>query len=149
MEWTMNHRKYMRKPLFPIHVAEIKAVDRSLVLADHGTILNASATGLLIRVNRSDLNPKILQQNQPLNILAGEQVMLRIVEMDLEIGGRIARTQQAEEELFDIALDLTDNAPAYWRKCLVDLLPSSDEIAPVDTSWVSDLQAIKVVRPLI
>lgn len=131
----MNRRKYARKHLLPIHASEIKAVDRSLILADYGTILNASTTGLLIRVSCSDLNPEILQHHIPLKTVEGEQAVLRIVEMDLKIDGRIVRAHQAEQGVFEIAIDLTDSAPMYWRECLVDLLPSLGEIAPADSSW--------------
>jgi hypothetical protein len=148
MECNMERRRYTRKFLDPIHVTEIKLVDRSLVVARYGTILNASATGLLIRTSRSDLHPEILQHTSPLETIEGKQAVMKIVEMELEIGGRIVRIRQAEQEAFEIAIDFTENAPTYWRECLVELLPSLGEIAPVDSSWASDLQVVKGVRPL-
>lgn len=124
----MNRRRYDRKLLDPIHVTEIKAPGKSIVLAHHGTILNASASGLLIRILYSDLNAEILRHTIPLHTIEGEYVVMTIVEMALDIGGRVIRTHQAAPEWCDIAIDFTDNAPPYWRECLADLLPNLGEM---------------------
>jgi hypothetical protein len=44
----MNRRQYTHKALDPMHVAEITVGELPTVLASAGTLLNASATGLLI-----------------------------------------------------------------------------------------------------
>ena len=124
----MTRRQYPRKLLDPIHVVDVKVVDRLTSLARYGTLRNASATGLLIEVSHSDLSPELVQQTLPLEDLVGEMVMMKIVEMDLEIDGRIVRTRCAEQGGVEIAVDFTDNAPAYWRECLADLLPGPGEM---------------------
>jgi hypothetical protein len=124
----MNRRQYDRKLLDPIHVTEIKAPGKSIVLAHHGTILNASASGLLIRILCSDLNAEILRHTIPLHTLEGEPVTMTILEMALDIDGRVVRAHQSAPEWYDIAIDFTDNAPPYWRECLAELLPSLGEI---------------------
>jgi hypothetical protein len=59
----MNRRQYARKALDPRHVAAITVGERPTVLASVGTLLNASATGMLIRVSCRALNPAMVQSN--------------------------------------------------------------------------------------
>ena len=130
----MERRKYVRKLLDPIHISDMQATDRLIVLALYGTILNASATGLLIGVKRGDLSPEMLDPTFPLDVIEGECVTMKIVEMELEIDGRIVRVRHTEQECVEIAVDFTENAPTYWRECLAELLPSLGEIEPVGCS---------------
>jgi len=134
MECNMDRRQSPRKRLDPIHIAEMKTTDRRTVLVHHGTILNASATGLLIRVERDALNPEILQHDVPLTTIEGEHVVMQIVEMALEIDGKIVRAHQTAPTWCEIAIDYTDNAPEYWRECLADLLPGLGEIVQAASS---------------
>ncbi len=124
----MNRRQSARKALDPIHVTEITVGECTLPLASAGTILNASATGLLIRVRHSALSPTMVQPNGTLAPRAGTLVMMHIVEMALDIDGEFVRAQQIGSKGWDIAVDFADSAPAYWRECLVDLLPNVGEM---------------------
>jgi hypothetical protein len=130
----MDRRQYPRKWLDPIHIAAMQTTDRLTVLAHHGTILNASATGLLIRVERAALSPETCRHDVPLTAIEGEYVVMQIVEMALEIDGRIVRVHQAAPAWCEIAIDFTDNAPEYWRECLADLLPDLGEIVQAASS---------------
>jgi hypothetical protein len=133
MDRIMNKRQYPRKLLDPLHVAEMKVVDRLTVLAYSGTIINASATGLLIRVHHRALHPELVRNHVALATLQGEHVVMHIVEMALDIEGTIVRTHQAAPEWMDIGIDLTESAPAYWRECLMDLLPGLGDTGPLRT----------------
>jgi hypothetical protein len=126
----MNRRRYPRKALDPIHVAEITVGERPTILASAGTLLNASASGLLIRVSCRALNPAMMQSNRALVVPKGTLIMMHIVEMALDIDGVIVRMDQTGPEWWDIAMDFTASAPAYWRECLVDLLPGVGEMTP-------------------
>lgn len=126
----MDQRHSPRKMLDPIHIAEVKVVEGSTVLVHSGTILNASATGLLVRVSRTALHPDLEQNTAALAALQGEYVVMRIVEMALDLEGMIVRTHQDAPEWVDIAIDLSASAPAYWRECLADLLPGLGEMDP-------------------
>jgi hypothetical protein len=130
MDRIMNKRQYPRKLLDPMHVAEMKVVDRLTVLAYSGTIINASATGLLIRVHHRALHPELVRNNVALATLQGEHVVMHIVEMALDIEGTVVRIHQAAPEWMDIGIDLTESAPAYWRECLMDFLPGLGETSP-------------------
>jgi hypothetical protein len=54
-------------------------------------------------------------------------VVIRIEEMNLELSGKVTRTRLLGKEGFEIALDYTNDAPEYWRECLMDLLPTPQE----------------------
>ncbi len=130
----METRQDIRKLLDPIHVSDIKTLNRLVPLAHYGTILNASSTGLLIEVSHGDLAHEIFRRDLPLDTIEGETVMMKIVEMDLEIDGQIVRVHHAEQERLEIAVDFAENAPAYWRQCLADLLPSLGEMEQAGAS---------------
>ena len=123
----MDQRTYNRKPLNPIHVSDIQAVERLECLARHGTILNASATGMLIEVTYNDLNPDIREHDPDIHTIEGDYVMMKIAEMELDIDGTVMRAHYTKPGICEIAIDFTDNAPAYWRECLADLLPGIDD----------------------
>jgi len=126
----MNRRQYARKALDPIHVAAITVGERPTILAAAGTLLNASATGLLIRVSCRVLNPAMVQSNGTLAVPQGTLMRMHIVEMALDMDGEMVRIDQTGPEWWDIAIDFTASAPASWRECLADLLPSVGEMTP-------------------
>jgi hypothetical protein len=126
----MDRRQNPRKPTDPVHVAALKIVDQPTVLAHSGTILNASATGLLIRINRNALSAEGFAALTSLTPGENQHVVMHIVEMTLDIDGRIVRAYQPAPECYEIAIDFTDNAPEYWRECLAELLPGRGELLP-------------------
>ena len=112
---------------------DMHAVDQQLLLAHHGTLLNASATGLLIRITPQELNPELLENDRSLRFLRGEYVTMKIVEMELEIDGTIVRMRREQQDGYELAIDFTDNAPVYWRECLAELLPGLGEHDQIDS----------------
>jgi hypothetical protein len=126
----MNRRQYPRKALDPIHVAAITVGEPPTVLAAAGTLLNASATGLLIRVHGRALHPALVPSNGAWAVPQGTLLRMHIVEMALDMDGELVRLDQTGPEWWDIAMDFTASAPAYWRECLADLLPSVGEMTP-------------------
>jgi hypothetical protein len=140
MEYNMDQRQSLRKRLDPVHIAAMKTMDRLTVLVHDGTILNASATGLLIRVERDALSPEIFQHDVPLTTIEGEHVVMHIVEMALEIDGEIVRARQVAPTWCEIAIDFTDNAPEYWRECLAELLPGLGEMAQAASAEAVEAQ---------
>jgi hypothetical protein len=130
----MNSRKNGRKLLDPIHVVDMRLANSNTALARYGTILNTSTAGLLIEVCPSDVSPEVLQNKLPLNRIEGESVVMTVDEMNLEIDGRVVRFCYNEQEMLEIAVDFSANAPAYWRECFADLLPSLGEFRPAGVS---------------
>lgn len=127
----MEKREYNRKLLDPIHVTDIQVIDRFMTLARYGTVLNASATGLLIEVQRHDLHPEFQQNELTLDAIQGDDVMMKVVEMSLEIDGKIIRTHETAQGSYEIAIDFAANAPAYWRECFAELLPQRGEFSRI------------------
>jgi hypothetical protein len=134
MEVNVERRKSPRKLLDPIHVADIETTEQPMIIADHGTLLNASASGLLIHVNRRDLNPDLRSPNQSLTTIEGKDVIMKIVEMELKIDARVVRARAIDNTFCEIAVDFSDMASDYWRECLAELLPNVGEIDRVDSS---------------
>lgn len=128
---TMKNRRISpRKTTESIRVGYLTSLEDFAKIARKGAIVEASSTGLLMEVKREDIIPASLRKNLDLNILIGENVFVRIEDMNLEISGTIARTQLSGKKGFLIALDYSEDAPEYWRECLADLLPRPGEIDP-------------------
>lgn len=123
----MEKREYNRKLLDPIHVTNVQAIDRLMILAGYGTVLNASATGLLIEVQRCDVGPELQEHTLTLETVKGEDVTMEVVEMSLHIEGTIIRTHETARGSYEIAIDFAASAPAYWRECFAELLPQRGE----------------------
>ena len=125
----MENREHARKLLDPVHVTDIQAIDRFLVLARYGTLLNASASGLLIDIQPNDLSPELLHNELTLDDIIGDDIVMKVVEMSLEIDGKIVRAQKTTQDSYEIAIDFAANAPAYWRECFAELLPIRGEFS--------------------
>lgn len=123
-----NRRQAPRREIEPLEVNSITIIDNLAKVARWAEITEASTAGLLIVVKREDLVPMSLRRNLNIDDLIGEVVLLRLPQMNIEISGRIARTKFIGKDGFEIGLDYTDDAPEYWRECLLDLLPSPGEL---------------------
>lgn len=124
-----ERRNSPRKEVSPLGISSLTSVDSAARIARAGSIIDASTTGILITVQRKDLIPKFLRNNLTLESLIGDSVLIHIDMMDLELSGKITRTKfLGRDGGFEIAIDYTDEAPLYWRECLVDLLPDPGEI---------------------
>ena len=127
----MERRGRTRKELDPIHVADLYGLDRMMSLARYGTLINASSTGLLVQVRREDLSPEFFEQRLTPEVIEGETLAMTIVEMDLDIDGIIVRAYYTDEGC-ELGVDFRENAPAYWRESLADLLPEVGEMDHID-----------------
>lgn len=125
-----NKRISPRKATETIRVGYLTSLEDFAKIARKGAIVEASATGLLMEIKREDIIPPALRKNLDLNALIGESVFVRIEDMNLEISGKIARTQLSGKKGFLIALDYSEDSPEYWRECLADLLPRPGELEP-------------------
>lgn len=125
--WTelffMKRRVASRKEIAGLTASHITSLTHFAVIARRAVLVDASSTGFLLCIHREDLIPKNLRQNLTLDSLRGERIMIRINEMDLEIEGVITRTKMAGKGLFEVGVDFSHDAPAYWREAFMDLLP--------------------------
>lgn len=123
-----NRRVAPRKEVSPIHISYLTSLDDFAKIARNCEITEASSSGILLRVKREDLIPVALRNVLTLDALIGDRVFMHLEEMNLEISGVITRTQLIGKKGFCIAIDYSDEAPEYWRECLMDLLPTPGEI---------------------
>ena len=122
-----TYRKYRqapRKDLVKLTIDSLSSQESLQKLAKFGQIMEASASGILIKIKRSDFVSKELKANLNIDELLGKPVYFHIHEMNLEIGGVVARTKFLGKDGFMIAVDYSVDAPEYWRECLMDLLPT-------------------------
>ena len=119
-----KYRSAPRKDLAKLTIDSMLACDSLQKLAAYGQITEASSSGILIKIKRTDFVAKDLKSNLNIDFLVGKEVYFRIHEMDLEISGKIARTKFLGKEGFLLAIDYSQDAPEYWRECLMDLLPT-------------------------
>jgi hypothetical protein len=93
-----------------------------------------SPTGLLLRVDRENILAHSLRSTLTLSSIIGASVGFTIEVMDTYIEGAITRTKLESHGSFLVAVDFREDAPEYWRQCLVDLLPGEEEPEDPDES---------------
>ena len=126
---ALDRRYSPREEVEPILIKAFTSLDHLTLISRTGVIFDASKTGFLLQIERKEIAPKKFRDVLSLDALVGDQVMLTIDKMNLEIGGRIARTKRLNKDVFEIAIDFSEDAPEYWRECLLDLLPRPGELA--------------------
>lgn len=132
MRAKSERRAADRKSVDGIEVSELTSLSNYRVLAKKGIIMDASITGLLIRIDRKDLVPEDLKTNLSLDSLVGQQVVLFLPQMNLDLDGTVNRTAHKGRGSFEIAIVFSKEVPEYWRECLIDLLPSPGELGKVE-----------------
>jgi len=122
-----NRRIAPRREITPLEVSSVSSLENLAKIAKGGEIVEASTTGFLLLVTREDLIPAVLRKNLTLESIHGQKVLLHLPQMNIEISGRVARTKFLGKQGFEIGIDYAEDAPEYWRECLVDLLPAPGE----------------------
>lgn len=117
-----------RKIIDSIHVSDLTSMNTYGIIARTGRIVDASTSGFLMSIARRDLVPISLKENLTLDSLVGQQVVLFLPEMNLDLDGTITRTAHKGKGQFEVAIEFSDDIPSYWRECLVDLLPKPGEL---------------------
>jgi len=121
-------RSAPRKELTPLTVSSVSSLENLTKIARGGSIVEASTSGILLILRREDLVPSALRKNLNLDALVGGKILLHLPDLNIEIAGKVARTRFIGKEGFEIGVDYTEDAPEYWRECLVDLLPAPGEM---------------------
>jgi hypothetical protein len=116
-----------RLAIEPVDVTQFTSLDHLTLISRSGQVIDASATGFLMQLRRDQLVPKALKESLSLTAIEGDRVIIYLKQMNLEIIGRIARTKRLNKDLYEIAIDFSEDSPEYWRECLVDLLPRPGE----------------------
>jgi hypothetical protein len=117
-----------RKAVDQLVATDITSLSHYKVIAKIGCIVDASTKGFLLSIQREDLVPTELRQNLSLEGLVGQQVVLFLPQMNLDLDGSITRAKHKGKGQYEIAVNFSADVPEYWRECLVDLLPSPGEM---------------------
>lgn len=125
---TNRRTNSTRKPVNEVFIQGVKELASGKVFFNRAQIVDISPTGLLFHVRREDLASAELRSHLTLDSIHGKSVCFKIEIMDTYIEGIVARTQFKGKEGFVIAVDFREDAPEYWRECLVELLP--DKASP-------------------
>jgi hypothetical protein len=128
----IEKRQAPRMDIEPLEVTAFTSLDHRTLLSRSGLIIEASTTGFCLHVDRKDLVPKVFRDSLSLKALEGDRVMLMIPQMNLEISGTVKRTTRLGKNTFEIGIDYSQDAPEYWRECLLDLLPRPGEFGIED-----------------
>ena len=123
-----NRRAAPRRDITPLEVSSMSSLENLSRITKGGEIVEASTTGFLVVVSREDLVPQHLRKNLTIDSIVGSKVILHLPQMNIEISGIVTRTQLKGKKGFEIGIDYTDDAPEYWRECLLDLLPAPGEL---------------------
>jgi hypothetical protein len=123
-----NRRAAPRRDICPLEISSMSSLDNLAKITRGGNVIEASITGFLVMVKREDLVPVALRKNLTLDDLVGMKVLLHLPQMNLEISGVVTRTKLVGKQGFEVGVDYTEDAPEYWRECLVDLLPYPGEL---------------------
>jgi hypothetical protein len=124
----LNRRVAPRRDITPLNVSSMSSLENFAKITRGGEIVEASTSGFLMKVMREDLVPVALRRNLSLDPLIGQKVLLHLPQMNLEISGTITRSKFVGKNGFEIGIDYTEDAPEYWRECLLDLLPAPGEL---------------------
>jgi hypothetical protein len=117
-----------RKDTELIYVNDLTCVDDYNVIAKFGQIVNASSSGFLLEVSRTDIVPQDLRSTLNLENIVGQQVVLYLPQMNLDLDGKICRANHVGKGKFVIAVEFSPEVPEYWRECLIELLPAQGEM---------------------
>lgn len=115
-----------RKNVAQVYVLNVKNVSTGEVYFSRASIVDVSPTGLLLRVQREHILTVPLRSTLTWVTLSNVSVGFTIEVMDTYIEGIVTRSKPEGKGEFLIAIDFREDAPEYWRNCLVDLLPDTE-----------------------
>ncbi len=111
-----------------VEVIEIVDLDSTDTVASKGVLIDASSSGFLIHIDRRDLVNQNYRESLSLDAIIGKTLSVEIENMKLDVIGQVIRTRRIGTSIFELAIDYSEDAPQYWRECLLDLLPKSGEL---------------------
>lgn len=120
-------RNNPRRSVEAIKVSAISSLETLAKIARQAEIVEASITGFKLIVKREDLVPLVLRRNLNIDSILGTKVILHLPQMNIEIAGTVTRTKLLGKRGYEVGIDYSEDAPEYWRECLLDLLPSPGE----------------------
>ena len=111
-----------------INVVSVKTVNPPNLVADSAVLVNASSDSFLLHIDREDLDWMELRRHINLTPLEGKSITLTIEPMGLDISGYVVKTFMLGDGMFALDVNFGNKYSSYFKECLLDLLPSTDEI---------------------
>ena len=121
-------REFKRKPVDYVHINDLISLDNYTLIASQGYIVDASTSSFKLIVARQDLASHELRGNLHIDSILGQEVVLHLPQMNLDLDGRIEKTRYCGRGNFELVIHFLPHTPDYWKDCLIDLLPGPGEI---------------------
>ncbi len=121
-----------RKYTDTVDIIDITSLSSYLIIASNAVMINASTSGFLMHIKRTDFVIDELKNNININTLLNEKIVLFLPQMNLDLEGLITRTKHLGKGVFEVAAQFSANVPDYWKECLIDLLPEPGEFSDDD-----------------
>src|SRR4051794_32176659 len=122
-----ERRVAARKVVDFVTVTEVTSLSSYAVIAREAVITDASPSGFMLSISRTNLVPKEFRENLSIRPLIGHQVVMYLPQMNLDLDGTVARADHVGKGNFELAITFSPDVPEYWRDCLVELLPAPGE----------------------
>lgn len=127
-DMSAERRLAERKLIDSILICDLTSLNNYNMIAKEGHIVDASISGFLMLIARHDLVDDDLKQNLSLEAVVGQDVVLYLPQMNLDLDGTIKRAVHKGRGVFEVAVDFSAEVPEYWRECLIELLPKPGEL---------------------
>ncbi len=112
-----------RKSVHQVAVKDIHFIKNGEILFRRGVVVDVSATGILLTINRRDIESESLRASLTFESIHNEPIGFHIDMMETYIEGVVVRSKLQNKGQFQIAVDFRNDAPEYWRQAFVDILP--------------------------
>lgn len=122
-----ERRRVQRKTTEAVTVEDLTDCSNYNIIAKQGHILTASTKSFLVQIHRDQIVPKDLKQNLSLDGVVGQQIVLYLPQMSLDLDGQIIRAHHIGKGVFELVIAFSEDIPEYWRECLIELLPTPGE----------------------
>ncbi len=121
-------RRSVRRSVDYVSVCDLTSLNNYTLIASQGYIVDASTKGFLLILSRGDLAQADLRRNLSLESIIGQEVVLYLPQMNLDLDGTVTRAVHVGRGTFEVAIDFSSDMPEYWKECLIDLLPEPGEM---------------------
>lgn len=123
-----DRRSLSRKTLGIIEAEDLTLIDGLHLFAARGVLKSASIGSFVVLVERKDLVASEYRETLDLSEVEGKDLALFLPQMNLDLDGTISRVRHAGKGFFEVVVAFSSEVPQYWRECLVELLPSPEEL---------------------
>lgn len=121
-------RESVRRSVDYVSICDLTSLNNYTLIASQGYIVDASTKGFLLILSRGDLVQKEFKENISLDSIVGEEVVLYLPQMNLDLDGIVKRASHVGRGTFEVAIEFSEDIPGYWKECLIDLLPEPGEM---------------------